>query len=207
MNICILIFKKKNELVNSLNAEITKKDASTKKLTAQLSKTITTFNVELDGLKTISKDQKEQMKNLSAYFRAHEISDSRFVSILSDLQSAQTEIARLKKLDTEQKGQIKILQEENNSFRARINQLRLSVNRDNVVPVSSNSCFDIKRGKRESDNRSYEVETILDDRIKYRQREYLIHWKGYDSSHDSWVKESKLSCPKILLKYLKSINQ
>ena len=33
----------------------------------------------------------------------------------------------------------------------------------------------------------YEIERILDSRVRYRRIEYLVRWKGYDDSHDQWI--------------------
>lgn len=51
------------------------------------------------------------------------------------------------------------------------------------------------------DDSTYEVENILDDRF---ERAYLIRRKGFDSSHDTWERESNLNCPNILKKYEKA---
>ena len=32
----------------------------------------------------------------------------------------------------------------------------------------------------------YEVEEVLDSRVHRKKVQYLIHWKGYDSSYDTW---------------------
>lgn len=57
-----------------------------------------------------------------------------------------------------------------------------------------------------SDEGLYEVQKLIDHKIIKRQRHFLIRWKGYDSSEDSWVPESQLNCPKILKSYLNSKN-
>lgn len=54
----------------------------------------------------------------------------------------------------------------------------------------------------ESDN-VHEVDRILNNKL-VEKRAYLVHWKNYDSSHDSWVLESDLHCPTILKKYKQS---
>lgn len=54
----------------------------------------------------------------------------------------------------------------------------------------------------ESEN-EYEVGCILRDKL-VEKRVYLVRWKGYDSSEDSWVLESDLKCPTILKKYKQS---
>lgn len=46
----------------------------------------------------------------------------------------------------------------------------------------------------------FEVECLLDDKV-VSERHYFVHWKGYDSTHDSWERESNLSCAAILKKY------
>ena len=55
----------------------------------------------------------------------------------------------------------------------------------------------------------FEVETILDSRYRGRGngrvRQFLVRWKGYDSSHDSWEPEEFLAtCPDKLSAFLAS---
>ena len=38
----------------------------------------------------------------------------------------------------------------------------------------------------EEDEAEYEVEEVLDSRIRWKRMEYLVKWKGYDASHNSW---------------------
>ncbi len=33
----------------------------------------------------------------------------------------------------------------------------------------------------------YEVERILDSRIRYRRTEYLVKWEGYNDAHNQWI--------------------
>jgi transposase InsO family protein len=47
----------------------------------------------------------------------------------------------------------------------------------------------------------YEVEEIVNDRTIRRKREYLIKWKGYPSSENSWVKAKDLHAPELLKDY------
>ena len=47
----------------------------------------------------------------------------------------------------------------------------------------------------------YEVECILDERVRYHKREFLIHWQGYSELYDStWEPESSLSTAKVAVK-------
>ena len=52
----------------------------------------------------------------------------------------------------------------------------------------------------------YEVESIRDARRQGRGRklQYLVHWKGYPASDDSWVDHQDLHAPELLEEYYKS---
>ncbi|XP_005988745.1 chromobox protein homolog 1 [Latimeria chalumnae] len=50
----------------------------------------------------------------------------------------------------------------------------------------------------------YEVEDIVGSRVRGGKPEFLVKWKGYDSSENSWETENRLTnCPDILEKYLR----
>ena len=57
----------------------------------------------------------------------------------------------------------------------------------------------IDQGKEE-----YKINSIISDRSfgRNRKKQYLIHWKGYPSSDDSWVNHEDLHTPEILQEYL-----
>jgi len=46
----------------------------------------------------------------------------------------------------------------------------------------------------------YKIESIQDTRLKGQGKkcQYLMHWKGYPSSDDSWVDHEDLHAPKLL---------
>ena len=46
----------------------------------------------------------------------------------------------------------------------------------------------------------YEVETILDSRLRGRGLQYLVHWKGYPHEDNTWEPRSRLleDCPDLL---------
>lgn len=55
------------------------------------------------------------------------------------------------------------------------------------------------------DTNTFDVERIISHKIRRNKKMFLIRWKNYDKSHDSWVAEKDLNCDKLLMEYLKSI--
>jgi hypothetical protein len=51
----------------------------------------------------------------------------------------------------------------------------------------------------------WEVEQILGDRTYWHKKQFLIRWKGYVPAHDSWVDESDINAPDLLMDYKKRI--
>ena len=47
----------------------------------------------------------------------------------------------------------------------------------------------------------YEVEDIVADRTRRRIQQYLIKWKGYPLSKNSWVNAKNLHIPELLNEY------
>ena len=44
----------------------------------------------------------------------------------------------------------------------------------------------------------YEVEKILNKRVKDGNEEYLLRWRGFPPSEDSWVLKENLDCPHLI---------
>lgn len=89
------------------------------------------------------------------------------------------------------------LKRENQTLKARINQYKTGLTQQKTV---ENDMSHIQ-----NEDQEYEVESILDHKSTKGGRQYLIRWKGFDSTEDSWQKESDLSCPKLLRLYNRSI--
>lgn len=53
------------------------------------------------------------------------------------------------------------------------------------------------------DTEHYEVEKLLEHK---NELHFLVRWKGYDESNDSWVRRSDLGCTKMLNAYLRRNN-
>ncbi|XP_024082059.1 chromodomain-helicase-DNA-binding protein 2 isoform X2 [Cimex lectularius] len=49
---------------------------------------------------------------------------------------------------------------------------------------------------------NYEVEKLVSSRVKNGKTQYKVHWKGYNSSQDTWENESNLSCDELIEQYL-----
>lgn len=47
----------------------------------------------------------------------------------------------------------------------------------------------------------YEVEAIIDEKTERGKKIYLVKWKGWPNSSNTWEPESSLSCPDIVKKY------
>ncbi|KAL6425574.1 hypothetical protein ACFW04_009609 [Cataglyphis niger] len=48
----------------------------------------------------------------------------------------------------------------------------------------------------------YEVETLIDVRASKGNRQFLVRWKGYGESADTWENEKDLNCPQLIEKFL-----
>lgn len=55
----------------------------------------------------------------------------------------------------------------------------------------------------EEDGEEYEVEDLLDDRVVDGRRQFLVRWKGYDESYDTWQDtDDCANCPDIVKAYV-----
>lgn len=90
----------------------------------------------------------------------------------------------------EKDARIKHLLSENGHLKEKIEAL------ENTI---SNS---IKSRRQSISKKHYEVECLLDDKIVRGKRKFLVHWKDFESEHDTWENEHNLNCPDILRDYL-----
>lgn len=52
-------------------------------------------------------------------------------------------------------------------------------------------------------NNEYEVEAIMDKRTTKGKTKYLIRWRGFDESDDTWEPEETLNCPDLIRSFNK----
>lgn len=48
-------------------------------------------------------------------------------------------------------------------------------------------------------DRFFIIDSIVGRRIRGGRAQYLVHWQGYDSSHDSWEPEENLKAARDLI--------
>lgn len=94
------------------------------------------------------------------------------------------------------------LRSDNKLLQARTSQLQFGINarRNFETQQHNNLTKEISFAK----NSEFEVENILQDEFRRRKQYFLVKWRGYDDTENSWVSKHNLNCPKILKKYLHS---
>jgi Chromo (CHRromatin Organisation MOdifier) domain len=49
----------------------------------------------------------------------------------------------------------------------------------------------------------YEIEEVMDSRLRRRKLEYLVRWKGYGHEENSWIAERDLEAPDLITTFYK----
>lgn len=113
---------------------------------------------------------------------------------------------------SELKNNLKNVSRENRSLRACINQLQtgLRFSKETTEKRSENKKVILGAQNRIANNESsskdvYEVEKIISHQTRGGKQLFLIRWKGFEPSHDTWEREENLSCPKKLREYFSQL--
>lgn len=139
---------------------------------------------ELNTLVSALKNKVEELK----------IKDKQNVSAEKDLseQLARTkeQLSAQSKESDETKKKIDSLLKKNKVLQARINQIQTGINPNR--PDREENLFD--------------VDYIVDHKIKYKKRYFLIRWEGFGKETDSWEPEKNVKHLQIYRDYLKKKN-
>lgn len=124
--------------------------------------------------------------------------NAQIVTLSSDLKNALAELSTLKRKFHEQKASdeksIANLVAEKKLLAARFKQLGNGASLQHSLHCNEQS----------DDENIYEVEKLLADKFIRRTRYYLVRWKGYGPTYDSWEKEENILCQSILEEYQES---
>lgn len=166
---------------------------------------LATFNLEKEKLIQELADSKEENQNL--FFEVQR-QQKKITSLEEKVSNLNTQLSQISVERNEEKEQLQTnlanqekrieeLIRERNSMQAKYKQL-MSCTKSNHHSQKSNE------SNKEEEKDEYEVETILKHENRKGNRRFLIRWKNYSPSYDTWEKESNLNCPEILTKYLQS---
>lgn len=114
--------------------------------------------------------------------------------IEQELKSNALQLEKLVNELVDIKANNKLLKTENQQLDARYKELLAGINQNQ------------NDEEQDETSGSYDVEQILDHKMKRKTIMYLVRWAGYDPSHDSWVPESGMDCSEILSNYKTSQN-
>lgn len=115
--------------------------------------------------------------------------------------------AEIETLQTKNK-QLNTLENRNKSIEAKLIELKQRLG-SNQKGIQSQAVAKLKKKivnkpkEKNMNGETFEVDRLLEDEMREGINFFKVRWSNYDSSHDSWVSERNLCCPKLLANYLK----
>ncbi|XP_055308290.1 hepatoma-derived growth factor-related protein 2-like [Sitodiplosis mosellana] len=154
-------------------------------LTSENQKSTFELKQTQDKLAVLNSAKQELQTKLNQSNEAHMKKVDKLNSELSETNAV------LAKLRSDNRDKILELTREKDLAQARLKQVQNGIARQQIAVESS---------AKDNDDGFCEVEKLLADKM-VQKRIYLVRWKRYGSSDDSWVEEANLNCPSILKKY------
>lgn len=59
----------------------------------------------------------------------------------------------------------------------------------------------------ELEETDFEVEEIIDKRVRKKKVEYCLKWKGYNDNENSWEPKENLNCDELIKNFEKNVNR
>lgn len=143
------------------------------------------------------KQYAEVLKKKEAMLRSQQNENRKLAEILLKVQN---DLNSLREAERKEIGDLRI---KKRLLEARVNQLQFGVaERQNFESQQHRSSRNKKTMPKNGN--VFEVESILNDEFRKGKQYFLVKWKSFDHSENSWEKKSNLNCPKILKKYFDS---
>lgn len=136
----------------------------------------------------ITFDLKKKSEEYSKLLSHVDVMKKELVATKTMVTELQTKIAEYEQKNSQ-------LAHENRVLSARTKQIQTGITKQEENTKNDN-------GKEKTD--IYEVEKLIDDKKMGKIRYFLVRWKGYGPSDDTWERESNLKCAAILKKYLQT---